>query len=654
LVQPAEYGDKGQIFLDAGRFAQGLEEEKKAIGEEVAPINPRSDEEALAQFALAFALLQPDKAYEILHPLLLMGQSYQGFFGVTLISTSESLEQHRESTPVKETYQTPESQATASPNESQTTGTLSVTAALSQESDGLKSELATASATEGKSSAQIIGVIAKVSARNTESIAASKEDVSSTMVKVGTHVAEYEQCRAIADAARVQRQRLGGALELDRKAFEEAASKEIEAQKALKSLEEAHSSQVQEILSRATVMLSDHLDSVALTGPTGSDPQSVARWLDDADVWLIDLDAEVRAVDKKLALLRELDPKLEIPPSETVTCITFKAAFELLERRGDHLDKIIGEAQDWQRWQREFDALREQFADCAQPVQSQSLMRIRYESIYALLRRARFDDTLASLVPLFFRILGEIEGWVANEQPTAACRLLSEALSDAFHSGDLEYYYELTSYLPVPMLQDLLRSSNEFISRHVILSTLYGSIVRQHSCFFDAIWPCSGWTNRLQCVGAQLVQLFDTLQRLYLRDGNIHSVLRVLRENQTDDSRAEPNEATRKQEAETLADRLDKLTGTGHYFRLRHLASTYFFKPLIPAIRERRWRDVRLGLVQLEHRHNNGELEFEVLSKFGDTRNLRKDHQDNLNRYIDGQINPTTTLIGKSFNFKEI
>jgi hypothetical protein len=263
-------------------------------------------------------------------------------------------------------------------------------------------------------------------------------------------VAEYERCRAIAGAARVQRRRLGGAPELDRKAFEEAANKETEALKAAKSLEEAHSSKVQEILSRATAMLSRHLDSVAFAVPTGCDPQSVARWLDDADVWLIDLDAQVRAVDKKFALLRELDPKQEVPPSETATCITFKAAFELLERRTDHLNKIIGEARDWQS---EFDTLREQLADCARPVPSKSLMRIRHESIHALLRRACFDDTLDPLVPLFFRILGEIEGWVANEQPTAACCLLSEALNDAFRSGDLEYYYEITSYLSVPMLQ---------------------------------------------------------------------------------------------------------------------------------------------------------------------------------------------------------
>ena len=153
LVQPAEYGDsEGKIFLDAGRFARRLDDEKHAIGEVVAPITPRSVEEALAQFALAFALLQPQEAYEILHPLLLMGQSYQDFFGATLTSTSESLEHHRKSTPVREIHLTPVPQATAYPNESQTIGTSSVTTALSQESSGLKSESATASETESKTS----------------------------------------------------------------------------------------------------------------------------------------------------------------------------------------------------------------------------------------------------------------------------------------------------------------------------------------------------------------------------------------------------------------------------------------------------------------------------------------------------------------------
>jgi hypothetical protein len=97
---------------------------------------------------------------------------------VTLASTSESLEQHRESTLVREPYQTPVSQVTAYPNESQPIGTLSVTTALSQEADGLKSELATALATEDKSSAQIVGVIAKESTRNTEASVGSKEDMS--------------------------------------------------------------------------------------------------------------------------------------------------------------------------------------------------------------------------------------------------------------------------------------------------------------------------------------------------------------------------------------------------------------------------------------------------------------------------------------------
>jgi hypothetical protein len=188
------------------------------------------------------------------------------------------------------------------------------------------------------------------------------------------------------------------------------------------------------------------------------------------------------------------------------------------------------------------------------------------------------------------------------------------------------------------MFQDLLRIGQEVISRYIVLSTLYESIVRQHPFFFDQIWSYPGWTNRRQCVGDQLVQLLDTLQQLYLKDRNVHSVLRVLSEGQTDQSHMEPNETTRKQEAEDLAYRLANPTGGGHYFRLRHLASAYFFKPLIPDIQERRWRDVRLELVQLEHRHNSGKLEIEVLSKFGDTRDLRRNHRDNLNRYMDGQI----------------
>ncbi|MGH8070785.1 MAG: AAA family ATPase [Candidatus Entotheonellia bacterium] len=662
LVQPAEYGDdRGKIFLDAGRFARRLESERREVGEVVAPIFSRSAEDALAQFALVFALLQPQEAYEILHPLLLMGRSYQNFFGTTLTSISELPERHNWLTSV--------SQDAVYPNAIQTTGTSSTTT-FSQKSGKLigvcssedtndiregeaKSRVVSADCntddinkdslsktdnrleTKAEPSAQTIDSITEESPRSIEVESASEEDASLVNIQPGFRMAEYERCRAISDSARVQRQRLGGAPELDRKAFEEAAHQEAEALRAVKSLYERLNAEMQEVLSRVTTMLSRHIEGVTLEDPTGSDPQSVARWLDNADVWLIDLDAEVQAIDRKLALLRELDPKHEIPSYETVPRVSLKAAYEILERRADDLDKTIGEARDWHR---EFNTLREQLADCLHPVQSKSLMRMKRESVDMLLRRARLDDNLIPLMPLFFRLLGEIEGWVTNEQSTAACRLFSEALNDAFRSGDFEYYYEITSFLSVPMLQNLLRSHEEIISRHIVLSTLYGSIVRRHPYFFDVIWSCSGWINRRQCVGDQLVQLFDTLQHLYLRDGNVHSVLRMLSEDQTNESPVEPNEATRKQEAEALAYRLANPSGDGHYFRLRHLASTRFFKPLIPVIQERRWRDVRLELVQLEHRHNGGELEFEVLSKFGDMRDLRRDHRDNLNRYIDGQI----------------
>ncbi len=137
----------------------------------------------------------------------------------------------------------------------------------------------------------------------------------------------------------------------------------------------------------------------------------MARWLDNADVWLIDLDAEVQALDRKLALLRELDPGQEIPPIETVQCATLKAAYEPLTRLATGLGKTIGEARDWPS---EFNTLQEQLADCLRPVQSKSLMRMKRESIHALLRRTRLNDNLDSLLPLFFRLHGEIEGWVTN------------------------------------------------------------------------------------------------------------------------------------------------------------------------------------------------------------------------------------------------
>jgi hypothetical protein len=478
LVQPAEYGDnRGKIFLDAGRFARRLESEKREVGEVLAPIISRSAEEALAQFALAFALLQPQEAYAILHPLLLMGRSYQDFFGATLTSISELPGRHNELTSVPlDTNDIREGKAQSRVVSADCTADDINKDSLSKTDTSLE--------IKAEPSAQTNEVMTVESPRSIEVQSASEEDAPLAKIQPGIRLAEYERFRAIFHSARVQRQGFGGAPELDRKAFEGAALQEAEALRTVKSLEESLNSEVQEILSRATAMLSRHIEGVTLEGPIGSDPQLVARWLDNADVWLIDLDAEVQALDKKLALLKELDPKREIPSSEAVPSATLKGAYEILERRANDLDRTIDEALDWQT---EFNTLREELADCLCPVQSKSLMRMKRESIYTLLRRARLDDNLDPLLPLFFRLLGEIEGWITNEQSTAACHLLSEALNDAFRSGNFEYYYEITSFLSIPMLQSLLRSHEEIISRHIVLSTLYGSIARQHPYFFDAI-----------------------------------------------------------------------------------------------------------------------------------------------------------------------
>src|SRR5712691_10030854 len=137
LVQPAEYEDQGKIFLDAQHFARRLEAEKQEIGEVIDLIALRSSEEALAQFGLAFALLQPKEAYEILHPLLLMGPSYQDFFGATRTLISEWPELSAESKSANETPQAPMPQIATYLNDLQAAEAPNADATSPQESEAL-------------------------------------------------------------------------------------------------------------------------------------------------------------------------------------------------------------------------------------------------------------------------------------------------------------------------------------------------------------------------------------------------------------------------------------------------------------------------------------------------------------------------------------
>ena len=69
------------MFLDPVRFRDLLAAERASLQDQPQSVELSSEEELLALFALAFALLQPRQAYEILEPLLRLGLPYQNFFG---------------------------------------------------------------------------------------------------------------------------------------------------------------------------------------------------------------------------------------------------------------------------------------------------------------------------------------------------------------------------------------------------------------------------------------------------------------------------------------------------------------------------------------------------------------------------------------------
>ena len=83
LVEPAEFidNDEEAPFLDPARFGELVRSEQGL--QQPLDISPGSEAEALALFALAYALLQEEQAYQIVEPLLELGSSYQSFFGAS-------------------------------------------------------------------------------------------------------------------------------------------------------------------------------------------------------------------------------------------------------------------------------------------------------------------------------------------------------------------------------------------------------------------------------------------------------------------------------------------------------------------------------------------------------------------------------------------
>ncbi len=82
IVQPAERDRENRTFLDPGTFGQRVAQSTPRFQPAADAIPAGSEAEALALFALAYALLQPEDAAAIVAPVAEVGEGFRRFFGI--------------------------------------------------------------------------------------------------------------------------------------------------------------------------------------------------------------------------------------------------------------------------------------------------------------------------------------------------------------------------------------------------------------------------------------------------------------------------------------------------------------------------------------------------------------------------------------------
>jgi len=84
IVKPAERERDELTYLDPGVFGERVALAAARFQAVVDPIAPDTEAEALALFALAYGLLQPDGAAAIVAAVAALGVPFQRFFGLTV------------------------------------------------------------------------------------------------------------------------------------------------------------------------------------------------------------------------------------------------------------------------------------------------------------------------------------------------------------------------------------------------------------------------------------------------------------------------------------------------------------------------------------------------------------------------------------------
>jgi len=600
VVAPAEFKMDDLVFLDPVKFALSMDAERAAAGEAPSAIAPSSEEEAIALFALAFALLQPDEAREISNPVLSLGARYEEFFSVT--EAVEFRGQTVRSSPILVTDNTVE---------------------------GLKPH----TSEETYASKNVGGV--DVGEKTSD--AATNPGIVEQDRDAGVRTRSLFKAQQRLETTRSRRKELGAETELRLDEFLKFHEREEEALSAFRSAEAAVRGDFLAAQSRLLAVANREAITIQHFMPTATDARSIANWMDRCDI----------AVGRILALADELADKrsellklgANVPQPLRPSALSLDSVAGELETRSRALESEIAVIESWRSDLASFEA---EVADCVSPREATSLSHIEAQRITSLVYYAQYRESLQALVPLLLRLLD------GSEPETVLAELLKAAMLRAEAAGDRDDYQEAISFLPKPTLQRLLSHEDEVLNRIIILAVFQESIARSQPWFVTDFWDWeSGWLDRKGTVGERLWRLFAALHKLYWREQKFSEVVSALAQGPDTSRRFEDVERTlvvsKQQAAHEVAGRLEcPITMRGHFFRLRDLAASLFFRPIAPLVRERDTRRVQAEVAQLEHRFRDGSLEEQVLQGFGDQggdrRELRADHRNSLRRYIENNL----------------